>query len=101
MIGRSYAMDVLKLDAHGRGAFVLSTALVMVLVTLVMSLGPGMMSRAVGLGRSVAKCTSVRVCECKKKTSFFETKVADVCDAVSVVLCLWWMSVMLCLWCCL
>ena len=47
---------------------------------------------------------SVRVYECasvKKTTSFFETKVADVCDAVSVVLCLWWMSVMLCLWCCL
>ena len=54
MIGRSYAMDVLKLDAHGRGAFVLSTALVMVLVTLVMSLGPGMMSRA---GRRVDTST--------------------------------------------
>jgi len=48
MIGRSYAMGVLKLDAHGRGAFVLSTALVMVLVTVVVSLGPGMMSRAGG-----------------------------------------------------
>ena len=54
MIGRSYEMDVLKLDAHGRGAFVLSTALVMVLVTLVMSLGPGMMSRA---GRGVDTST--------------------------------------------
>ena len=41
-------MDGLKLNAYGRGAFVLSTALVMVLVTLVMSLGPGMMSRAGG-----------------------------------------------------
>ena len=38
MIGRSYEMDMLKLDAHGRGAFVLSTALVMVLVAVVMSL---------------------------------------------------------------
>ena len=50
-IGRSYEMDVLKLNDHGRGAFVLSTTLVMVLVTLatlVMSLGPGMMSRAGG-----------------------------------------------------
>ena len=54
MIGRSYEMDVLKLDAHGWGAFVLSTALVMVLVTLVMSLGPGMMSRA---GRGVDTST--------------------------------------------
>ena len=46
MTGRSYEMDLIKLDAHGREAFVLSTALVMVLVALVMSLGPGIMSRA-------------------------------------------------------